>query len=160
MRDRSIRTPHKTRNLQSESELPALSNHSNMATQPEIQTTGRRKTAVATLTLVPGTGNFEVNGKELVEYFPSLNLQNTILKPLELTNSVHGYDFKAKTTGGGITGQAGALRLALSRALNEVNQEFRPSLKKEGLLTRDPRMKERKKSGQPGARKRFQYSKR
>ncbi len=131
-----------------------------MATKQEIQSTGRRKTAVATITLTPGTGNFEVNGKELTEYFPSLNLQNTILKPLEMANSMNGFDFKAKAQGGGITGQAGALRLALSRALIEVNQELRPSLKQEGLLTRDPRMKERKKSGQPGARKRFQYSKR
>ncbi len=125
-----------------------------------IQATGRRKTAVATVKLTPGTGSFEVNGKDFTEYFPNLSLQNTILKPLEIANAIHGYDFSAKTTGGGITGQAGALRLALSRALLETSTEIRTPLKEEGLLTRDPRMKERKKSGQPGARKRFQFSKR
>lgn len=131
-----------------------------METQQPIHTSGRRKTAVATVLLSPGSGNFEVNGKEFTEYFPSLSLQNTILKPLEIANSVHAFDVKAKTIGGGITGQAGALRLALSRALIENNAELRAALKQEGLLTRDPRMKERKKSGQPGARKRFQFSKR
>jgi len=125
-----------------------------------IQATGRRKTAVATVELIPGTGNFEVNGKDFTEYFPSLSLQNTILKPLEIANAIHGFDFTARAKGGGITGQAGALRLALSRALLETSQEIRTPLKEEGLLTRDPRMKERKKSGQPGARKRFQFSKR
>ncbi len=131
-----------------------------MATQQPIHTSGRRKTAVATVLLSPGTGNFEVNGKEFTEYFPSLSLQNTILKPLEIANGVHSFDVKAKTVGGGINGQAGALRLALSRALLVTDAELRPALKQEGLLTRDPRMKERKKSGQPGARKRFQFSKR
>lgn len=126
----------------------------------KIQATGRRKTAVASITMVPGTGSFEVNGKEFTEYFPSLSLQNTILHPLELTNSLHGYDITARATGGGINGQAGALRLAIARALVEKDQEVRLTLKQEGLLTRDPRMKERKKSGQPGARKRFQFSKR
>jgi small subunit ribosomal protein S9 len=131
-----------------------------MASPEIIQTTGRRKTAVASINLTPGSGNFEVNGKEFTEYFPSLSLQNTILQPLELTNSLHGFDIKARTSGGGIDGQAGALRLAISRALIETNEEFRAVLKQEGMLTRDPRMKERKKSGQPGARKRFQFSKR
>lgn len=131
-----------------------------MPESPSINTTGRRKTAVATIQLTPGSGNFEVNGKEFTEYFPSLSLQNTILQPLEIANSTHGFDFKAKTKGGGINGQAGALRLALTRALTETNPELRTPLKQEGMLTRDPRMKERKKSGQPGARKRFQFSKR
>jgi small subunit ribosomal protein S9 len=131
-----------------------------MSIATPIQATGRRKTAVATVKLTPGTGNFEVNGKDFTEYFPSLSIQNTILKPLELANAIHGYDVSAKAVGGGITGQAGALRLALSRALLETSTEIRPVLKEKGLLTRDPRMKERKKSGQPGARKRFQFSKR
>jgi small subunit ribosomal protein S9 len=125
-----------------------------------IQTTGRRKTAVASVEIKPGSGAFEVNGKDFTDYFPSLSLQNTILKPLELVNAVHGFDIKARTSGGGINGQAGALRLAITRALVESNSELRGTLKQEGLLTRDPRMKERKKSGQPGARKRFQFSKR
>jgi small subunit ribosomal protein S9 len=131
-----------------------------MESPDTIQATGRRKTAVASINFTPGSGNFEVNGKEFTEYFPSLSLQNTILQPLELTNNLHGFDIKARTIGGGITGQAGALRLAISRALIETNAEFRPVLKQEGMLTRDSRMKERKKSGQPGARKRFQFSKR
>jgi small subunit ribosomal protein S9 len=87
-------------------------------------------------------------------------MQNTILRPLELANAVHGFDVDAKTSGGGINGQAGALRLAISRALLETDDTLRVALREEGLLTRDPRMKERKKSGQPGARKRFQFSKR
>jgi small subunit ribosomal protein S9 len=131
-----------------------------MVDAQSIQTTGRRKTAVASVVIKPGSGSFEVNGKDFTDYFPSLSLQNTILKPLELANAVHGFDIKAKTSGGGINGQAGALRLAITRALVESNQELRSPLKQEGLLTRDPRMKERKKSGQPGARKRFQFSKR
>lgn len=131
-----------------------------MSASTAIQATGRRKTSVASVKLKPGTGVFEVNGKDFTEYFPSISLQNTILKPLELANATHGYDFEAKASGGGINGQAGALRLAISRALTEFNAELRSPLKAEGLLTRDPRMKERKKSGQPGARKRFQFSKR
>jgi small subunit ribosomal protein S9 len=131
-----------------------------MSDRPPIQATGRRKTAVATVVLTPGTGVFEVNGKDFTEYFPSLHHQNIILKPLEIANGIHSFDFKAKAVGGGISGQAGALRLAISRALLEAKPEIRASLKEEGLLTRDPRMKERKKSGQPGARKRFQFSKR
>lgn len=131
-----------------------------MSDRPPIQATGRRKTAVASVTLKPGTGAFEVNGKEFTEYFPAINHQNTILKPLEIANSIHSFDITAKTTGGGVSGQAGALRLAIARALLETNTEIRTPLKAEGLLTRDPRMKERKKSGQPGARKRFQFSKR
>lgn len=131
-----------------------------MVDQQLIRTLGRRKTAIASVQIIPGTGNFEVNGKEFTEYFPSLSVQNTILKPLEIANAIHSFDIKAKASGGGINGQAGALRLALARALITSNIDLRPELKKEGLLTRDPRMKERKKSGQPGARKRFQFSKR
>ncbi len=122
--------------------------------------TGRRKTSVAQIRMRKGSGTFKVNGKDFTDYFPSLSMQNTILRPLELANAVHGFDVDAKTSGGGINGQAGALRLAISRALLETDDTLRVALREEGLLTRDPRMKERKKSGQPGARKRFQFSKR
>jgi len=122
--------------------------------------TGRRKTAVARVRLIPGTGKVEVNGRPFEEYFPTAALQNTVLAPLTLTKLVNSYDVFVNATGGGINGQAGALRLALSRALIQVDEALRGPLKVEGLLTRDPRMKERKKPGQPGARKRFQFSKR
>ena len=125
-----------------------------------ILATGRRKTSVASLRMQAGTGAIKVNGRDFVDFFPSLSLQNQILRPLEIANAVHSYDVAVKTTGGGINGQAGALRLALSRALIQVDETLRAALKQEGLLTRDPRMKERKKPGQPGARKRFQFSKR
>lgn len=125
-----------------------------------IISTGRRKTAIAQLRMSKGTGAIKINGKDFVDYFPSLSMQNSILRPLEIANAVHGYDLDARATGGGIPGQAGALRLAISRALVQVDEALRGPLREEGLLTRDPRMKERKKSGQPGARKRFQFSKR
>lgn len=131
-----------------------------MHQESTIIATGRRKTSVASLRLKPGTGAIKVNGKEFTDYFFSLSLQNTILRPLEIANAVHAYDVQVKATGGGINGQAGAMRLALSRALIQIDEKLRIPLKQEGLLTRDPRMKERKKSGQPGARKRFQFSKR
>ena len=101
-----------------------------------------------------------MNGRPLEEYFSTPSLQFTVLKPFEVTKTSNSFDVKVKTTGGGITGQAGAIRLAISRALLAHDAALRPALKEEGLLTRDPRMKERKKSGQPGARKRFQFSKR
>jgi small subunit ribosomal protein S9 len=126
----------------------------------DIIATGRRKTAVAQIRMRKGSGNFKVNGKDFTDYFPSLSMQNIILRPLEIANAVHGFDLEAKTSGGGISGQAGALRLAISRALVANDETLRNPLREEGLLTRDPRMKERKKSGQPGARKRFQFSKR
>jgi small subunit ribosomal protein S9 len=131
-----------------------------MSATEKIIASGRRKTAVASLRMSPGSGNIKVNGKDFIDYFPSLSMQNIILRPLEIANAVHGFDIEVKTTGGGITGQAGALRLALSRALIQTDENLRVPLRAEGLLTRDPRMKERKKSGQPGARKRFQFSKR
>ncbi len=132
------------------------------ATTPnqEVIATGRRKTAVARIRLKPGTGVIKINDKDFTDYFPSLSMQNDILRPLELANAVHAFDFDVKTNGGGVVGQAGALRLAISRVLLAVNDSHRAILKKEGMLTRDPRMKERKKAGQPGARKRFQFSKR
>ena len=126
----------------------------------EHTATGRRKNAIAKIWVKSGSGTIRVNERDFIDYFPSLSLQNDILRPLELANSVHSYDLRVSANGGGIRGQAGALRLALSRVLIEINPELRPVLKAEGLLTRDPRMKERKKSGQPGARKRFQFSKR
>ncbi|GAB4164801.1 MAG: 30S ribosomal protein S9 [Terrimicrobiaceae bacterium] len=131
-----------------------------MTANEPILATGRRKTAVASIRMSPGTGNIKVNGRDFTDYFPSLSLQNTILRPLEIANAMHGYDIEVKTTGGGVPGQAGAMRLAISRALVQVDEGLRGPLREEDLLTRDPRMKERKKSGQPGARKRFQFSKR
>jgi small subunit ribosomal protein S9 len=122
--------------------------------------TGRRKTAVARARLATGTGKVEVNGRPFEDYFPSTNLQNTVIRPLELTKNTGVYDIIVKTTGGGPMGQAGAASLAIARALLQVSPDHRPILKADGLLTRDPRMKERKKPGQPGARKRFQFSKR
>ncbi len=131
-----------------------------MSQEDTIIATGRRKCSVASLRMNKGSGAIKVNGRDFVDYFGSISLQNQILRPLEIANSVHSYDVTVKTTGGGINGQAGALRLALSRALIQVDETLRTPLKQEGLLTRDPRMKERKKPGQPGARKRFQFSKR
>ncbi len=130
------------------------------ATTEEYLTTGRRKTSIAKCWATPGTGEIKVNDHDFTDYFPSLSTQNEILRPLELANRVHAFNFRVSAKGGGINGQAGALRLAISRVLVEVDPELRPILKQEGLLTRDPRMKERKKPGQPGARKRFQFSKR
>lgn len=131
-----------------------------MTATDNIIASGRRKTAVASIRMQPGTGNIKVNGKDFIEYFPSLSMQNTILRPLEIANAIHGFDIDVKASGGGINGQAGALRLALSRALIQTDENLRVPLRAEGLVTRDPRMKERKKPGQPGARKRFQFSKR
>ncbi|MEX1118446.1 MAG: 30S ribosomal protein S9 [Terrimicrobiaceae bacterium] len=131
-----------------------------MTATENIIASGRRKTAVASIRMQPGTGNIKVNGKDFIDYFPSLSMQNTILRPLEIANAIHGFDIEVKASGGGINGQAGALRLALSRALIQSDETLRVALRAEGLVTRDPRMKERKKSGQPGARKRFQFSKR
>jgi small subunit ribosomal protein S9 len=126
----------------------------------EFIATGRRKTAVARIRMSPGTGKIEVNGKPFDEYFKTSALQNTVLQPLEVAKSVNAFDLLVNATGGGVNGQAGAIRLAIARALTETNPALRGSLKSEGMLTRDPRMKERKKAGQPGARKRFQFSKR
>jgi len=123
-------------------------------------TTGRRKTAVARINIAPGSGKISVNGKNFEDYFTTITMQNTVLKPLEVVNAIKSYDVEAKTSGGGLQGQAGALSLAIARALNEFNEADRPLLKADGLLTRDSRRRERKKPGRPGARKRFQFSKR
>ena len=122
--------------------------------------TGRRKTAVAQVRLSRGTGKILVNGRPLEEYFATPSLQFTVLKAFEVTKTSNSFDVNVRASGGGIAGQAGAVRLAISRALLLEDAAMRAPLKEEGLLTRDPRMKERKKSGQPGARKRFQFSKR
>ena len=122
--------------------------------------TGRRKTAVARVTLALGSGTWKVNKRGLTDYFPSEAMRAFIEQPLGITNTLEKYDITARITGGGISGQAGALRHALARALSTDDPSLREVLKNSGLLTRDPRMKERKKPGQPGARKRFQFSKR
>ena len=131
-----------------------------MAETQEFIATGRRNTAVARIRMTPGNGKIDINGKSFEDYFPTVPLQNTVLQPLQVVKLSNAYDISVNTTGGGATGQAGAARLAISRALLQVDANLRGTLKAEGLLSRDPRMKERKKSGQPGARKRFQFSKR
>ena len=125
-----------------------------------IHKIGRRKTAVARVYLSSGKGNITVNKREFKEYFPTPTLQYKVNEAFELTNTTGQFDVKINVYGGGITGQAEAVRLALSRALCELNEENRGMLKPEGLLTRDPRMVERKKYGQKKARKKFQFSKR
>lgn len=125
-----------------------------------INTLGRRKTAVARIYLKDGNGTITVNGRDYKEYFPTGTLQYVVTQSLEVANSLGIYDIKVNLDGGGITGQAEALRLAISKALCEINPEFRPPLKAKGLLRRDPRMVERKKPGQKKARKKFQFSKR
>jgi small subunit ribosomal protein S9 len=124
------------------------------------QTVGRRKEAVVRVRLTSGTGKFLLNGKTLEEYFPNKVHQQLIREPLVILEKPEAYDVRANLKGGGITGQAGALRLAIARALIELEIEDRPTLKKAGFLTRDPRVKERKKYGLKKARKAPQYSKR
>jgi len=123
-------------------------------------TLGRRKTAVARIYMKKGSGSITVNGRDYKEYFPLATLQYVVTQPLMLAEVNGQYDIKVNLDGGGVAGQAEALRLAISRALVEINPEYRPVLKVKGLLRRDPRMVERKKPGQPKARKRFQFSKR
>ena len=121
---------------------------------------GRRKTAIARISMTPGQGQIKINGRTLANYFPSEILQIVVNQPFALTNTVGSFDVTASVDGGGIKGQAEALRLAISRALQTQVSELRSPLKKEGFLTRDPRMVERKKPGRRKARKRFQFSKR
>lgn len=125
-----------------------------------IHKIGRRKTAVARVYISEGKGNITVNNRTLEDYFPTGTLQYKVKQPFQLTSNEDVYDVNVNVYGGGITGQAEAVRLALSRALCEVDEENREALKPEGLLTRDPRMVERKKYGQKKARKKFQFSKR
>ena len=125
-----------------------------------VNTLGRRKKSIARVYLSKGKGNVTVNGKDFKEYFPTVALQYRINQPFTLTENEGKYDVKANVSGGGITGQAEAIRLAMSRAFVEIDAEYKPGLKAEGLMTRDPRMVERKKPGQKKARKKFQFSKR
>jgi small subunit ribosomal protein S9 len=125
-----------------------------------IHKIGRRKTAVARVYVSEGKGNITVNKKDVNTYFPTATLQYKVNQPLVMTNNEGNFDIKVNVYGGGVTGQAEAVRLALSRAMCELDEENRSILKPEGLLTRDPRMVERKKFGQKKARKKFQFSKR
>lgn len=125
-----------------------------------INTLGRRKTSVARIYLTPGKGDILVNGRDYKEYFPSEILQIIVNQPFSATNTLGTFDLKINVDGGGVTGQAEAVRMAISRALCEANGELRPTLKKAGFLTRDDRMVERKKYGRLKARRKFQFSKR
>ena len=127
---------------------------------PQHLGTGRRKTAVARARLANGSGKVLINGRALENYFPMEALRVVVLQPLTITGTADKFDAHVTVTGGGPNGQAGAVRHSLARALLTIDANFRPVLKAEGFLTRDPRMRERKKYGQPGARKRFQFSKR
>ncbi len=126
----------------------------------EFLGTGRRKTSVARVRLASGSGKIIVNGRALENYFPTETLRSVVAEPFSTTETAGKFDVRVSVQGGGPSGQAGAVRHGISRALIKADANYRPSLKSEGLLTRDPRMKERKKYGQPGARKRFQFSKR
>ena len=125
-----------------------------------IHKIGRRKTSVARIYLSKGKDKMTINGKDFKDYFPTTSLQFKIIQPFKLTNNLGKFDLSVNVYGGGITGQVEAIRLAISRALSEMSDENKSALKKEGLLTRDPRMVERKKFGQKKARKKFQFSKR
>jgi len=125
-----------------------------------INTSGRRKTSVARIYMSKGSGNIEVNGKDFKSYFTTPTLQYYVTQSFNVAKTLGEYDVKANVNGGGITGQAQAIRLAISKALVEINPEFKKDLRAEGLVTRDPRMVERKKFGQKKARARFQFSKR
>lgn len=130
-----------------------------MATQANI-TVGRRKESVARVRIAPGTGNITINGRTMDEYFGRETSKMILVEPLKLVDQMGKLDVFVNAKGGGLSGQAGAIRHGISRALVELNPEFRPVLKKAGFMTRDARAVERKKYGRPGARKRFQFSKR
>ncbi len=126
----------------------------------EYYGTGKRKSSTARVRLLPGTGQITVNRRDLGNYFCDETQRTIIRYPLTVTDNLGKFDVRATVSGGGVSGQAGAIRLGIAKALLEFNTELRPRLKRAGLLTRDPRIKERKKYGQKGARKRFQFSKR
>ncbi|MCH7490882.1 MAG: 30S ribosomal protein S9 [Gemmatimonadetes bacterium] len=130
--------------------------------EPELRwgALGRRKTSVARVYLTPGSGKWNINGRTLGDYFPRRSLIAHIQQSFTVTDTLGAFDVRARVNGGGLTGQAGALRLAVARALVIVDETHRKKLREHGLMTRDPRAVERKKPGQPGARKRFQFSKR
>jgi small subunit ribosomal protein S9 len=138
----------------------ARTGRSRRSSSGPIQTVGRRKEAIVRVRLLPGTGKFSLNGRDLENYFPSKVHQQLVREPLSLTERTDTFDVFANLRGGGITGQAGALRLAIARALVELDADHRPVLKKAGFLTRDARVTERKKYGLKKARKAPQYSKR
>ena len=156
-------TPETT---ETETEAPVVAEEAPATPRPvrvsgeTAQTVGRRKEAVVRVRLTPGSGKFTLNGKSLEDYFPNKVHQQLIREPLVTVEKPEAFDVRANLKGGGITGQAGALRLAIARALIELDSEDRPALKKAGFLTRDPRVKERKKYGLKKARKAPQYSKR
>ncbi|MFL2848128.1 MAG: 30S ribosomal protein S9 [Coraliomargaritaceae bacterium] len=129
-------------------------------TEKDITTVGRRKTASARIRLRAGSGKIQVNGKNPSDYFKAEDFTRNALSPLDTLDAKDQFDITINAAGGGLNGQAGAVRLGIARALEKVDSENRVTLKKEGHLSRDPRSRERKKSGQPGARKRFQFSKR
>ncbi|NHZ85034.1 MAG: 30S ribosomal protein S9 [Planctomycetia bacterium] len=129
-------------------------------TQAVFQGTGRRKRSIARVYLSSGKGNILINNRPFTDYLGRSTLATIVRQPFEAIGDVDGYDVKANVTGGGLTGQAGAIRLGIARALLQINEDFRVPLRQAGFLTRDARKVERKKYGQPGARKRFQYSKR
>ena len=131
-----------------------------MANSNEILATGRRKCAVARVRMVPGTGKVTVNGKNWEEYFTTEALRGFIAQPFQVSGTVDKFDLNVRLDGGGMSGQAGALRHGIARALVAFDESYRAVLKSNGMMTRDSRVKERKKPGQPGARKRFQFSKR
>jgi small subunit ribosomal protein S9 len=130
------------------------------ATRSRAYGTGRRKNAIARVFLSPGAGKFEINGRPVTEYFKNVAWLNRAVEPLKFTGTESQVDVWATAHGGGVGGQSGAVRMGLSRALAVFNTDLRPGLRKNGFLTRDSRMRERKKYGQKGARKRFQFSKR
>jgi len=131
-----------------------------MSTPTRTYATGKRKTSIARVYLQPGKGNILVNRRELNEYFGRKTLRMIVREPLELTETDGTYDISVNVVGGGLSGQAGAIRHGIAKALQDINAEFRPSLKKAGLITRDARKKERKKYGLAGARRAYQFSKR
>lgn len=131
-----------------------------MAETQQYYGTGRRKTSTARVYLRPGGGEVQINRKSFEQYFPNETLRMIIRQPLQLTETTNKFDILVNVVGGGPAGQAGAIRHGITRALMEFNTDLRPALKQAGLVTRDPRIKERKKYGQKGARKRFQFSKR
>lgn len=131
-----------------------------MTATTTTSTTGRRKTAVARVWLAEGTGQITINERPFEDYLPTIELQNAVIAPFQVVSQMNKFDVRAVVKGGGINAQAVAIRHAIARALVAVDSENRALVKPHGFLTRDPRMKERKKSGQPGARKRFQFSKR
>ncbi|MAT47804.1 MAG: 30S ribosomal protein S9 [Verrucomicrobiaceae bacterium] len=130
------------------------------ATETVYTATGRRKTAVARVWMTEGSGRIVINNRSFEEYLPTIPLQNEVLAPFQATNLVNKFNLKVVVQGSGVPGQAGAIKLATARALTQMDSELRGALKSAGHLRRDPRAKERKKAGQPGARKRFQFSKR